>query len=126
MRKVHESPMVMLLPLVVLGAGALFAGAIFSGAFVGDGYDSFWDGAIFLLGPNVLDAVHHISWGNIAGKWGPTIVMLVGFALAYWFYIKDTSAPARWAKAAKPVYDGYIKRAGSLGERLIGEARKLE
>ena len=38
----------------------------------------------------------------------------------------DATQLAAWRKAAKPVYDGYIKRAGSLGERLIGEARKLE
>lgn len=104
MKRAHESPMVMILPLIVLGLGALVAGAIFSGAFVGSGYDSFWNGAIFLLGPNVLEAAHHIGWGNIAGKWGPTIVMLIGFALAYWFYIKDTSAPARLAKNLKPVH----------------------
>jgi C4-dicarboxylate-binding protein DctP len=33
---------------------------------------------------------------------------------------------AAWRKAAKPVYDDYVKRAGPLGKRLLDEARKLK
>ena len=38
MHHVHESPPVMLVPLIVLAAGALFAGVIFHGYFIGEDY----------------------------------------------------------------------------------------
>src|SRR5919107_141466 len=43
----HESPLVMLLPLFVLAAGAILAGFIFHDAFIGEGYQDFWKGALF-------------------------------------------------------------------------------
>ncbi len=39
MSNVHESPSIMLLPLVVLAIGAIFAGSIFYGGFVGSSYE---------------------------------------------------------------------------------------
>ncbi|MBX2855136.1 MAG: NADH-quinone oxidoreductase subunit L [Rhodobacteraceae bacterium] len=42
----HESPMVMLIPLVLLAAGAMFAGMAFYGDFVGDHVSEFWREAI--------------------------------------------------------------------------------
>ncbi|MEE8295953.1 MAG: NADH-quinone oxidoreductase subunit L [Sphingomonadales bacterium] len=104
MDNVHESPMVMILPLVVLGLGALFAGLLFSNMFTGDGYNGFWNGALFLIGENVMEEAHHLSWGNIAGKWLPTIMMVGGLSLAYLFYIKRTDLPAKAASAFKPLY----------------------
>lgn len=104
MDKVREAPLVMILPLVFLGLGALGAGALFSNMFVGDGYNGFWNGALFLVGENVMEAAHHISWGNILGKWLPTIMMLAGFGLAFLFYIKRTELPAKMAGAFRPLY----------------------
>jgi NADH-quinone oxidoreductase subunit L len=104
MDQVHESPGVMLLPLVVLAGGALGAGWLFSSAFIGGDYDGFWDGSIFLIGSNIMEQAHHISWGNIAGKWAPTIMMAGGFLLAYMFYIKRKDLPAKTARAFKPIY----------------------
>src|SRR5690606_31073784 len=39
----HESPWVMLAPLVLLAAGAVFAGAWFAPYFLGEGAEGFWD-----------------------------------------------------------------------------------
>ncbi|TIV89672.1 MAG: NADH-quinone oxidoreductase subunit L, partial [Mesorhizobium sp.] len=49
MHHVHESPPVMLVPLYVLAAGALFAGIAFHGAFIGEGYAEFWKASLFTL-----------------------------------------------------------------------------
>ena len=38
MHHVHESPPVMLVPLLVLAVGALFAGVVFHGYFIGEDY----------------------------------------------------------------------------------------
>jgi len=42
----HESPLVMLAPLLLLAAGAVFAGAVFKPQFLTKNADSFWQGAI--------------------------------------------------------------------------------
>ena len=104
MDHVHESPPVMIIPLILLGVGALGAGLLFANMFTGDGYNGFWNGALFLVGENVMEEAHHISWGNIAGKWLPTIMMLAGFGLAFLFYIKRTDLPGKTARAFKPIY----------------------
>ncbi|MBA4800399.1 MAG: NADH-quinone oxidoreductase subunit L [Euryhalocaulis sp.] len=40
--KAHESPLVMMGPLLILAVGAVFAGALFYSPFVGDAKDGFW------------------------------------------------------------------------------------
>ena len=54
MHHVHESPMVMLVPLFMLAAGALFAGVVFHEYFIGEHYAEFWKGALFTLPDNQI------------------------------------------------------------------------
>ncbi|MBB4040875.1 NADH-quinone oxidoreductase subunit L [Microvirga flocculans] len=91
----HESPLVMLLPLFVLAAGAVVAGAVFHGAFLGEGYEEFWKGALFTRPENkILEAMHHLPvWVPLL----PTLMMALGFALAYYMYIVDAKQPAKLA-----------------------------
>ena len=49
MHHVHESPWVMLLPLIVLAIGATFAGFLGYDFFVGEGRASFWKSSILVL-----------------------------------------------------------------------------
>jgi NADH-quinone oxidoreductase subunit L len=49
MAHVHESPAVMVIPLIVLACGALFAGWAGVDSFVGEGRAEFWGKAIFVL-----------------------------------------------------------------------------
>src|SRR5690242_7681421 len=49
MHHVHESPQVMILPLVVLAAGAIFAGYLGYNDFVGEGREGFWRESILVL-----------------------------------------------------------------------------
>ena len=44
---VHESPLVMLIPLAVLALGAVFAGDVFRHWFIGGGVEDFWRHALF-------------------------------------------------------------------------------
>ena len=61
MHHVHESPPVMLVPLFILAAGALFAGVIFHGAFIGEGYAEFWKASLFTLPDNhILHEIHEL------------------------------------------------------------------
>ena len=93
---VHESPMVMLAPLFVLAAGSIFAGLVFNGVFIGDGSGDFWRGAVSgQIAGHVVGEVHHIPvWVAAA----PTVMMLVGFGIAVWFYLVNLEMPRRLAE----------------------------
>ena len=86
----HESPLVMLVPLIVLSIGAVFAGAVFSHAFLDSA--EFWGGSLY-YSEHLMHAMHEVpAWVKIA----PGVVMLIGLAIAWNNYIRDTSAPARF------------------------------
>jgi NADH-quinone oxidoreductase subunit L len=56
MRRAHESPPVMTIPLGVLAAGALLAGLIFSSSFIGGGAADFWRGSVTIPGAHAIEA----------------------------------------------------------------------
>jgi NADH-quinone oxidoreductase subunit L len=91
----HESPLVMLLPLIVLAIGAVIAGVVFHGAFIGEGYQEFWKGALFTRPENhILEEMHHLpGWVPLL----PTLMMILGFLLAVYMYIIDAKQPAKLA-----------------------------
>ncbi len=74
MAHVHESGPMILVPLYVLAAGAVFAGLIGYEAFVGHHVDEFWAGSILMRGEtSILEEAHHVpTWV----KWLPRIRML--------------------------------------------------
>ncbi len=96
----HESPQVMLVPLYVLAAGALFAGVIFSGFFIGEGLGEFWRGSL-VVDMHLIEAMHHTGfWIGIS----PTIAMLLGFAVAWYFYIARPQVPVGLAEEHRVLY----------------------
>ena len=96
MEHVHESPPVMLVPLYVLAAGALFAGLIFSGSFIGAGNGAFWREAL-VAGEHapILEEMHHSPfWVTYL----PTLMMAIGALIAVWFYLVDPRVPRELAE----------------------------
>ena len=102
MHHVHESPPVMLVPLYVLAAGALFAGIIFHGAFIGEGYTEFWKASLFTLPDNhILHEIHELPlWVELA----PFVAMLIGLAVAWQFYIRKPETPKELAAHHRGLY----------------------
>ncbi|RUZ76835.1 NADH-quinone oxidoreductase subunit L [Mesorhizobium sp. M7A.F.Ca.US.006.01.1.1] len=102
MHHVHESPPVMLVPLFILAAGALFAGIIFHTAFIGEGYAEFWKASLFTLPDNhILHEIHELPlWVELS----PFIAMLIGFALAWKFYIRSPEMPVNLAAQHRGLY----------------------
>ncbi|MBN8543008.1 MAG: NADH-quinone oxidoreductase subunit L [Alphaproteobacteria bacterium] len=103
MEHIHESPPIMLLPLLPLVLGALIAGAL--GYYAWDivaGTKAFWGNALYVLPENnTLKAAHHVpSWVPVL----PLIVVLTGIALAYLFYIKCPALPQKLAARFGAVY----------------------
>ena len=94
---VHESPPVMIGPLLVLAAGAALTGIVFEPHFIGEGWREFWKGSIVNAPDNhVLADLAGVP--TLAGL-APTVVGVVGIALAYLFYIVNPALPVRLAEA---------------------------
>jgi NADH-quinone oxidoreductase subunit L len=102
MEHVHESPAVMLVPLLLLAVGAVFAGAVFAPSFIGHHWEEFWNGAIVNAAHNhIMHHVHEVpGWVPLA----PTIVGLAGIALAYVMYMFAPSLPGALANALPGVH----------------------
>ena len=88
---IHESPWVMLAPLVLLAAGAAFAGWILEGRFVGPERGDFWKQAILIL-------PQHQTLGSgrelpVIIGFLPLIAGLAGIALAYLCYMFRPDIP---------------------------------
>jgi len=98
----HESPRVMTIPLAILAFGALFAGVIFKDRFIGEGMDAFWGHAL-AHGPDnhIMHDMHHVP-ALVAAL--PFIMMVLGFALAFWMYIRRPELPGALAGQQPTLY----------------------
>ena len=97
--EVHESPLTMLLPLLVLAVGALVAGGLFAHFFIGADAGGFWHGTISGI------AGHHVHaslplWVEL----GPIVLTILGFAVAYYYYVIRPDLPPQMAKRQGLVY----------------------
>ena len=102
MAHVHESPKVMLVPLIVLALGAVFAGAIGYYQFVGEGMESFWgDSVLVLPGNESIEAAHHVP---LLVKLAPLGAAAIGIALAYLMYMRRPDLPALIAGRVRALY----------------------
>ena len=97
----HESPLPMLVPLIVLTLGAIFAGYVWHTSFLdAEKGVEFWQGSI-AFDTHLMHAMHEVP---LLVKLSATIVMILGLALAWWAYIKDTSVPARFTATFPAIY----------------------
>jgi NADH-quinone oxidoreductase subunit L len=102
MHHVHESPMVMLAPLIFLSVGAIFAGGIAHSFFVGEERGAFWGNSILVLGEHdPLENIHHIP--AIIGLL-PLIAAVLGIATAYYCYMFRPELPGLIAARVRPFY----------------------
>lgn len=102
MDHVHESPLVMTVPLMALALGAVVAGMVFTGFFIGHEYGEFWKGALFTSEHNkVLEEMHHVPFFV---KISPFVAMVVGLLTAFVFYVASPSIPEKLAAAMPGLY----------------------
>ncbi|MEI7670036.1 MAG: NADH-quinone oxidoreductase subunit L, partial [Pseudomonadota bacterium] len=109
MHHVHESPKIMLLPLLLLAFGALFSGYIGHDIFkMVDPENHFWAGAIKLSeGENILEKVEHIPhWVELF----PALCGFAGIFFAYIFYIAKPTIPHKIAESFATIYDFLLNK----------------
>jgi len=96
----HESPLFMLIPLLILSIGAIFAGFIFKELFIGsEEINNFWRESIFFLEP--LSTDHPPLWFLTLT---PSLVIL-SIPLAYYLFVKDKNFSAQLVNINKPLYE---------------------
>ena len=102
MEHVHESPLSMTVPLMLLAVGAVLSGWWFHEELIGPQWDAFWGDSIVIAPTNhVLADLEHVpGWVSIL----PTVVGLAGIALAYLFYMFRPAIPVRLAATFGGVY----------------------
>ncbi len=103
MHHVHESPAVMLVPLMVLALGSVVAGYLGYEYFVGHDRGAFWGKAIMVLGNHDTIAVAHHALPEWVGQM-PTLVGMVGILLALVAYILVPGLPAMVVQLIRPVH----------------------
>jgi NADH-quinone oxidoreductase subunit L len=105
--KPHESPWVMLIPLLVLSVGAIGAGFIFEPLFVGHERAEFWKGAIFTAASNHVLGEHELpEWVALA----PLVASVLGLAVAAYVYLLKEGLGARLAARGGPLYTFFYNK----------------
>jgi len=108
MDHVHESPKVMLLPLVVLALGAIFGGAMVIPMTWEGHYKEFWGASILILENNnvMIDAHHVPAWVKLL----PLVLAIGGFALTVYMYIRRTDIAPQLAKTHSALYQFLLNK----------------
>ena len=109
MEHVHESPWVMLVPLLVLSVGALVAGFALHSWFIGEDWQAFWNGSIYNGAHNhVLAGIEQVpGWVEAAADgcrrcWASLT--------AYVMYMAYPLLPMRLAAMFRPIYLLFLNK----------------
>jgi len=101
----HESPLIILVPLVLLSVGAIFAGYVFKELFIGQGgLNNFWQNSIFFLEP--LSSEHPPLWFLILTP----ILVILSIPISYYFFVKNKNLSHQIANVNKPLYNFLLNK----------------
>ena len=96
---VHESPMVMLIPLILLGVGSILTGFLFKELFIGKESSAlFWKSSIKFLNPLISD--HPPIWLLITTP----ILVIISIPVSYYLFIINKTIVKNLIEGNKPFY----------------------
>jgi NADH-quinone oxidoreductase subunit L len=101
----HESPAVMLVPLIVLAGGSILAGFPFKEIFAGHQVAEFFRDSVKLN--EAIEELHRVPL-NVGIL--PTVMMLIGLAVAWQFYIRRPDMPDALAKQQQLLYKFLLNK----------------
>jgi len=103
--EMHESPMIMLLPLIVLSIGAIFSGFLFKDLFIGHGGENnFWGESIKFLNP--LSIEHPPLWIILITP----ILVILSIPISYYLFVKNKKITDKISETNKPLYNFLINK----------------
>jgi NADH-quinone oxidoreductase subunit L len=102
----HEAPLWMLIPIGVLAAGSLLAGFPFKELFAGHGVEEFFRESV-KMNPHIIEDMHQIpeTIGFL-----PTVMMALGFVVAWLFYIRRPYLPVELANSQPLLYKFLLNK----------------
>ena len=103
--EIHESSMVMIIPLIILSIGAVFAGFLFKDLFIGNsGTNTFWGESIKFLTP--LSTEHPPLWVILITP----LLVVISIPISYYLFVKNKKIPDQFAHANRPLYNFLINK----------------
>ncbi len=105
---IEKTPWTMMVPLVVLAAGAVAAGYLGYKSFVGEGWQNFWGSSIRIAAEHkALEQAHQSPiWVALL----PAVVGAIGIALAWYAYMTSSRLPERLASQHGPLYKFLLNK----------------
>ncbi|RPG96990.1 MAG: NADH-quinone oxidoreductase subunit L [Candidatus Pelagibacter sp. TMED165] len=100
----HESPYVMLLPLILLALGAIFAGYFFKEIFIGHSSEYFWKSSILFLKEVKHDYIP--LWLIL---FTPILVTL-SIPISYYLFLKNTKILEGFKNTNLPLYNFLLNK----------------
>ena len=97
---IHESPLIMIIPLIILAIGAIFSGFLFKDLFIGvESSDKFWRDSILFLEP--LSQDHPPLWFILFTP----ILVILSIPIAYYLFIKNKEITNEIVRGNLPLYN---------------------
>ena len=100
----HESPIVMLIPLVFLGIGAAFSGYLFKSTFIGHHSNEFWQSSILFLNEIKHKAVP--LWFLLITP----IIVVISIPLAFYLFILNPKILGDIKNTNMPLYNFLLNK----------------
>jgi len=101
----HESPFVMLIPLIILAIGSLFAGYFFKELFIGHSSSNyFWTDSIKFLLPLSLD--HPPLWIIYITP----VIVILSIPFSYYLFVKNKNITNWLVNENKPLYNFLLNK----------------
>ncbi len=100
----HESPIVMLTPLVFLSVGAVFSGYFFKSIFIGHDSNEFWQSSIFFLNEIKHDVIP--LWFLLITP----ILVLISIPISFYLYILNPRILEEFKNTNLPLYNFLLNK----------------
>ena len=100
----HESPLIMLFPLALLGIGAIFSGYLFKNIFIGHDNNDFWQASIFFLNEIKHETIP--LWFLLIT---PSLV-LFSIPISFYLYVLNPKVLEDFKSTNKPLYNFLLNK----------------
>ena len=120
--EIHESPIIMLVPLFFLSIGAIFAGYFFKEIFIGHHSNDFWQTSVFFLNEIKHDSIP--SWFLFLTP----ILVTISIPISFYYYVTNTKILEEFKNTNLPLYNFLLNKwfIDELYERIfIKPAKKI-
>ena len=101
---IHESSLVIIVPLILLSIGSIFSGYLFKDLFIYQNFLDFWGSSIFFL--NEVSEKHPPFWFIILTP----LLVISAIPIAYYLYIQNTKILSKFTNDNLKVYNFLLNK----------------